>query len=322
MKRMVPPCRSVTQRAMARPSPVPPPPSTPRVPNRSNARSRSPGATPGPWSETSSSQRSSVALGADGDGAAGRTVPRCVVEQVGDELVEPGGIALDGEIGRIDADVVRHVAAGDAGLADRGVEQPSYVDPLAGQRCLAGVDPGEVEQVADQTGHPLALVERGAEGHRVGLGDAVGEVLEEGVEGGERGAQLVADVGDQLAALAVDGGELLGHPVERVGELADLVPRRRRDPDVVVTRRHPAGGDRHLAQRRGHADREQLGDRERERDGHRDAEPDRHSPGLADRRDDHGDDDAGDDQQAELDLDRADRVEEAHGSDFRPASRA
>ena len=261
-------------------------------------------------------------VGADVDGAAGRTVARCVVEQVGDELVEPSGIALDREIGRIDADVVRHVAARDAGLTYGGVEKPSYVDRLARQRRLPGVDAGEVEQVADQPCHPLALVERGTEGDRVGLGDAVGEVLEDGVEGGEWGAQLVADVGDQLAPLAVDGGELLGHPVEGVRELADLVPRRRRYPDVVVTRRHPAGGDGHLAQRRGHPDREQLGDRERERDRHRDAEPHRHSPGLADRGDDHSDGDAGDDQQAELDLDRADRVEEAHGSDLRPASRA
>jgi hypothetical protein len=174
-------------------------------------------------------------VGADGDRAAGRTVPRCVVEHVGDELVEPSRVALDGEIGRVDANVVRHVAAGDAGLADRVVEQPAHVHPLACERCLARVDPGEVEQVPDQTSHPLALVERGAERHRVGLGNAVGEVLEEGVEGGQRRAQLVADVGDELASLAVDGGQLVGHPVERVGQLADLVPGRRGDADVVMT---------------------------------------------------------------------------------------
>ena len=48
-----PPCRSVTQRAIARPSPVPPPPGSRRVPNRSKTRSRSSGAIPSPWSETS-----------------------------------------------------------------------------------------------------------------------------------------------------------------------------------------------------------------------------------------------------------------------------
>jgi ABC-type transport system substrate-binding protein len=70
------------------------------------------------------------------------------------------------------------------------------------------------------------------------------------------------------------------------------------------------------------ADGEELGDRECECDRHRDAEPDRHSPGLADRRDHHGHADAGDDQQAELDLDRADRVEEAHGPSLRALSSA
>ncbi len=56
--------RVATQRAMARPSPVPPvaAPSTgsASVPNRSNARSRSAGATPGPSSATSSRHRSGV----------------------------------------------------------------------------------------------------------------------------------------------------------------------------------------------------------------------------------------------------------------------
>ena len=63
-----------------------------------------------------------------------------------------------------------------------------------------------------------------------GVGDAVGEVLEQGAQCGERGPQLVADVGDQLAALAVDVGQLVGHRVERAGELPDLVAR------VAVTR--------------------------------------------------------------------------------------
>ena len=58
-KPIVPSCRSVTQRAIARPSPVPPPPSVSlRVPKRSKARSRFSGSTPGPWSATSSCQRS------------------------------------------------------------------------------------------------------------------------------------------------------------------------------------------------------------------------------------------------------------------------
>ena len=49
-----PPCRSVTQRAIARPSPVPPPAVSGSVPNRTNTRSRSSGAIPVPSSVTSS----------------------------------------------------------------------------------------------------------------------------------------------------------------------------------------------------------------------------------------------------------------------------
>ena len=55
--RSIPPCRSVTHRAIARPRPVPPPPSVSlSVPNRSKARSRCAGATPGPWSATTRCQ--------------------------------------------------------------------------------------------------------------------------------------------------------------------------------------------------------------------------------------------------------------------------
>ena len=62
-KRTVPPCSVATQRAMASPRPVPPAAvllgSWARVPNRSNARSRSPDGTPGPSSAISSRQRPS-----------------------------------------------------------------------------------------------------------------------------------------------------------------------------------------------------------------------------------------------------------------------
>ncbi len=51
----VPPCSSVTQRAMASPSPVPPP-ATPPEPKRSNTRVACPAGMPGPSSLTSSTQ--------------------------------------------------------------------------------------------------------------------------------------------------------------------------------------------------------------------------------------------------------------------------
>jgi hypothetical protein len=125
----------------------------------------------------------------------------------------------------------------------------------------------------------------------------------------------VADVGDQLAALPVDPGELLGHRVERPCQLADLVARGGRDAHVVITGGHPSRGRGHLPQRRGHADGEELGDGERHGDGHGDAQPDRDAGARPDRRDHRGERDARADQDPELDLDRADRVEgaDAHG---------
>ena len=50
-------------------------------------------------------------------------------------------------------------------------------------------------------------------------------------QGGQRGAQLVADVGDQLAALPVDGGEVRGHRVERAASSPTS------SAEVAVTRR-------------------------------------------------------------------------------------
>ena len=84
-----PPCSSTTQRAMARPSPVPPSAArSPRV-NRSNTRERSAGGMPWPSSLTSKQSWSPCSLGAHPHRAAGWAVPRRVVEQVREDLVQP-----------------------------------------------------------------------------------------------------------------------------------------------------------------------------------------------------------------------------------------
>ena len=57
----------------------------------------------------------------------------------------------------------------------------------------------------------------------------------------DRGAQLVRDVGDQVAPLPVHRLQVGGHRVERPGQLADLVVRRGGDPAGVVAGRHPPG---------------------------------------------------------------------------------
>ena len=138
-KRTVPPCRVATQRAMASPRPVPPAAallgSWARVPNRSNARSRSPDGTPGPSSAISSRQRPSSVVGADPDRAAVGSVPDGVVEQVDDQLAQPGPVGPHGQpVGDVDGE-----ADGPAGghqLGDGLVQQrrPRRRRPAAAAR--------------------------------------------------------------------------------------------------------------------------------------------------------------------------------------------
>ena len=102
------------------------------------------------------------------------------------------------------------------------------------QLTAPGVKPGQGEQVLQNVGHAVGLVEddpqepvlhlRGQVSHPVvqSLGVAL--------DVGQRGAQLVGHVGHKVLALLlrlfqlVDVGlQLLGHDVEALGELADLI---------------------------------------------------------------------------------------------------
>ncbi len=242
-----------------------------------------------------------------------RAVPRRVVEQVRDELPEPRRIALHGQVGRSRPDVEGDRLGADSGLRDGVLQQVGHADRLDGQRRHPSVDAGEVEQVLDQPTEPFGLVERRLQAGWVGFGDPVGQVLEQGAECGQRRPQLVRDVGDEVTSLAVDGGEVLSHRVERPSQLADLVAGARVHPPGVVAPRHLAGHLCHLPQGRRHADGEQLGDRQRHQDRHRDAEPWRDRTSDADGGDHGGHGHADRDQQPELHLDRRDPVERAGG---------
>ena len=109
--------------------------------------------------------------------------------------------------------------------------------------------------------------EHRVEGLGIGVGDAVDEVLEHGLERGDRRAQLVRHVGDEVAPHAVGLGELGGHPVERPGELTDLVTRRVGAPGGCSRPWPSRRGRRHLAQRRRHAAREEPDHRHRDHGG-------------------------------------------------------
>jgi hypothetical protein len=249
-------------------------------------------------------------LGADPHHATGRAVPRRVVEQVGDQLVQSRRVGRGRQRRRCHAYVVAHLTAADPRLGDRAFQQV-YDGDLGGRQLrLPGVHAGEVEQVGGEGADPLCLVERRSQGRGVRLGDPVDEVLQHGAQGGQRGAQLVAHVRDQLAALAVHGGQVLGHPVEGAGQLSDLVARGGGDPARVVAAGHPSGGGGHVAQGRSHPHGQQLGHTQGQSHGDREAEPERHPAGGADRGDDRGHRDAHRYQQAELHLDRRDLVQQ------------
>ena len=308
-KRTVPPCRVATQRAMARPRPVPPAAallgSSASVPKRSKARSRSAGGTPGPSSAISRRQPVAVGARVDPDRPALGAVTHGVVEQVDDQLPEPGSVGPRGQpVGHVDGE-----ADGPAGRHQLGhglVEELRHVDLGESQRRHPGIHTRELEQVADQVGEAACLADRGLEVLLVGRDHAVGEVLQHGGQPGQRRTQLVGDRGDEGALLAVDGVELGGHLVEGARQLADLVGRLGPDPAAVVAPCHPAGRLGHLTQRRGHADSQQLGDAQRERHGDREGEQRGDARVVRDDADDHRHDHAGDHQQAQLDLDGAD----------------
>ena len=178
-----------------------------------------------------------------------RAVPHGVVDEVRDELGEPGRVGDHGEVGGPGLLAHPHRPAPDEGLGDRGAEQLVDAHLGQGERGGAGVDPGQVEQVADEGAEPLGLGERRAQGVVVGAHDAVDEVLEQGALGRERGAQLVRDGRDEPAPLQVGGGEVGRHRVERPAQGPHLVGRGGRDALGVVARRHPSCGGGHLPQR-------------------------------------------------------------------------
>ena len=171
-----------------------------------------------------------VAAGAHLDGAAARGVAHRVLEQVGDDLVHALGVAVGGEVAGLDVHRDRDGGLVQLLLAHRVLEQRLDAELGALERHRARLEPGQVEELLHEPAEPLDLGEHRAERLGIGLGDAVDEVLEHRLQRGDRRAQLVRHVGDEVAAHAVGLGELGGHLVERAGELADLVARGRGDP--------------------------------------------------------------------------------------------
>jgi hypothetical protein len=200
-----------------------------------------------------------------------------------------------------------------ARLAGGALEQVARRERAHVERLLTGLQAREVQQLRHEPPEAAGLREHRAQRLGGGFADPVDDVLEHRLQRAERRAQLMRDVGDQVAPQAVGLRQLGGHPVERPGQLADLVVGGDGDLAAVLAARHRARDGGHLAQRLGRAARQQLHACERDRDARGRAD-DRRQPEPA-----HGDDRRGrrdpdrrDDDDPELELQRAQRLQRAH----------
>jgi hypothetical protein len=116
------------------------------------------------------------------------------------------------------------------------------IDQLVGSDMRLELQPGERQQVVDQTAHAVRLVQHDGEEALLRLGVGAGRPLhglDEAAQGGERRAQLVAGIGDEIAAHPVDAAQF-GYVLERQQE--QVLPRafymERRDADDI----DPLGG--------------------------------------------------------------------------------
>ena len=107
-------------------------------------------------------------------------------------------------------------------------------DRFDGQVAAAALEPREVEQILDDALEPRRFV--GDDAHvtctrgRIQIEFGHAERFEIAPHGCDRGVQFVGDVGEQLTARAIRGGErvgsrrqVVGHRVERAGDGGDLV---------------------------------------------------------------------------------------------------
>ena len=160
------------------------------------------------------------------------------------------------------------------GELDGGVGGDGEVDGLAArQRLLAA---GEHHQRLEQRLGAVGGLEHGlAHVAQVGVrGVGIGERdLDLGADDGQRRPQLVARVGDE-ATLALERlGEAVEHPVDGVGELAQLVLRPdHRDPLVHALLRDPLGETGDPPDRRQRAAGDDVAERRRDQQRAREGE--------------------------------------------------
>ena len=130
-----------------------------------------------------------------------------------------------------------------AELLEQELGDLGEVDRIAVDTQAAGVEAGEVEQLAGELRQPIDLLahapEELAPGRVVEL--LLDEQLEMAAEREKRRPELVRGVGDELAAGVLEAREALAHAVERTRELAELVRARVDDRLVELAVRDPFG---------------------------------------------------------------------------------
>ena len=163
-------------------------------------------------------------------------------------------------VGGLDHDLGVPLVGQGPGLVDHPVRDVDEVDLVELEHGGAGVEPADLEQVDEQRLEPVELGLQqlgrprggGVEGTPGVVQDVAGHP-----HGGQRRAQLVGDVGDELL---LDPAELLelpdlplqvaGHLVERRGQSRQVVLASDLDPLLQLTGRQPLG---HLARHAGPA---------------------------------------------------------------------
>ena len=185
--------------------------------NRSNSRGISAAGTPIPVSETVTTASASSRRDPHGDGAVEGELQR-VGQQVEDHLLPHVAVEVDGFVQRrtVHDEVQARPVDGRAEHAGQLGGDGRQVDGLVARLHAARLDAGEVEQRVDQLGQPqpVAVDHLQLLSHRlvhpVGPAAQFGERPE---DQRERGAELVADVGEERGLGAVQLGQFLGAPL-------------------------------------------------------------------------------------------------------------
>src|SRR5215217_4574688 len=216
-----------------------------------------------------------------------------VLDQVGEHPVEPAGVGGDQRLAltgvHLETDVDLAAVGDRVERVDHLVEQAAEVDLDRLQVDHAGVEAADLQQVLEQVLEPLQLAFQqhgGPLGIRRQAGPGGVDVVGGHAHRGQWGAQLVADVGDEPGLEAADVlqladllGQVVGHAVERLGQLAEVVLAGRfgdaggqvagRDllghvPGPLDRLEHPADGDRgqdhHRRQQPGAHDQQEVGE--------------------------------------------------------------